>query len=155
MSMAHQRLESPSHYTVHPPTPPCLPIGYSHGHEWSTHTPFHVNDPPPNTHTHLLPFLKWGYFKLWPWNYKIKVMGVVKRQDHTVSPVSNWFAFFLFHINQITIPEIQLFWNLTSKNQSQGHAWGQRSRSQGSPSIQPMHLLFVSHQSDQPSLRYV
>ena len=31
-------------------------------------------------------------------------MGVVKAQDHTVSPVSNRFAAFLFHINQITIP---------------------------------------------------
>ena len=31
--------------------------------------------------------------------------------------VSNWFAFFLFHINQIAIPQIQLFWNLTLKNQ--------------------------------------
>ena len=40
-------------------------------------------------------------------------MGVVKWQDHSmVSPVSNWSAFFLFHINQITIPYMQLFWNL-------------------------------------------
>ena len=44
-------------------------------------------------------------------------MGVVKGQDHTISPVSNSFAFFLFHTNQITIPEIQLFWNVTLKNQ--------------------------------------
>ena len=48
-------------------------------------------------------------------NYKIKVMDVVK--DHIISPVSNWFTFFLFHINQIIIPQIQLFWNLTLKNQ--------------------------------------
>ena len=33
--------------------------------------------------------------------YKVKVVGVVKRQDYTVSPVSNGFAFFLFHINLI------------------------------------------------------
>ena len=38
-----------------------------------------------------------------------------KEQGHTVSAVSNWFAFFSFHINQITLPEIQLFWNLTLK----------------------------------------
>ena len=30
----------PSHYTVHPPTPPWLPIGHSHGHQLSTHIPF-------------------------------------------------------------------------------------------------------------------
>ena len=82
-------------------------------------------------------------------------MGVVKGQDHTVSLVSNWFASFLFHINQISIPEIQLFWNLTLNIKGQGHGWGQRSRSQSSSSIQQMHLLFVSHQSDQPFLRYV
>ena len=41
-------------------------------------------------------------------------------------------------------------WNI----QGQGHEWGQRSRSDIVPSIQPMHFLFVSHQSDQPFLRY-
>ena len=61
-----------------------------------------------------------------------------------------------FHFTSIrpTIPEIQLFqiwpWNI----QGQGHKWGQRSMSHIIPSIQPMHFLFVSHQSDQPLLRY-
>ena len=56
----------------------------------------------------------------------------------------------------ITIPEIQLFWNLKPwKIKGQGHGWGQRSRSHSSPSIQPMHLLYTSHQSDQPFLRHV
>ena len=93
-------------------------------------------------------------------------MGVVKGQDHTVSPITNRFAFFLFHINQKTIPEKQLFWNLTLKNQRsgflrksyfeiwpwkiKGQGWGQRSRSYSSPSIQPMHHLFASHPSEQP-----
>ena len=93
-------------------------------------------------------------------------MGMVKGQDHTVSPISNRFAFFLFHINQKTIPEKQLFWNLTLKNQRswflrnsyfeiwpskiKGQGWGQRSRSYSSPSIQPMHHLFASHPSEQP-----
>ena len=36
-----------------------------------------------------------------------------------------------------------------------GRKCGQRSRSHIIPSIQPMHFLFVSHQSDQPFLRYV
>ena len=58
----------------------------------SISTPFHSSN-------------NYGYFKLWPWNYKVKVMGVAKWQDHTVSPVSNWFVLFLFHINQITIPQ--------------------------------------------------
>ena len=43
---------------------------------------------------------------------KLQVQGhgcVVKGQNNTVSPLSNWFAFFLFHINQIKVPEKQLF----------------------------------------------
>ena len=41
-------------------------------------------------------------------------------------------------------------WNI----QGQGHEWGPRSTSHIVSSIQPMHFLFVSHQSDQPFLRY-
>ena len=61
-----------------------------------------------------------------------------------------------FHFTSIrpTIPEIHLFeiwpWNI----QGQGHDWGQRPRSHFIPSILLMHFLFVSHQSDQPFLRY-
>ena len=38
---------------VHPPTPPWLPIGYGHGHEWSTHIPFIScqSAPPPSPHS--------------------------------------------------------------------------------------------------------
>ena len=90
--------------------PPWFPIGHSYGHEWLTHILFVLCQS-------ALSFLKPGYFKLWPWNYKVKLMGVGKGRENAVSPVCNWFAFFLFHINQITIPEIPLFWNWTLKNQ--------------------------------------
>ena len=59
-----------------------------------------------------------------------------------------------FHFTPIrpTIPEKELFeiwpWNI----QGQGHDWGQRSHIV--LSIQLMHFLFVSHQSDQLFLRY-
>ena len=38
----------------------------------------------------VVPFLRESYFKLWPWNFnsRVKVMGVVKGQGHTISPVS-------------------------------------------------------------------
>ena len=60
-----------------------------------------------------------------------------------------------FHFTSIrpTIPEsyFEIWpWNI----QGQGQEWGQRSRSHIVPSIQPMHILFISHQSDQPFLRY-
>ena len=34
------------------------------------------------------------------WNFKVKVMGVVKWQDHVVSPISNWFTNFALPINE-------------------------------------------------------
>ena len=52
-------------------------------------------------------------------------------------------------------PEIQLFRNLTLKN-PRSMSW-MRSKIKVTyiiPSIQPMHFLFVSHQSHQPFLRY-
>ena len=61
-----------------------------------------------------------------------------------------------FHFMSINpIPQIRLFQTLTLKLQGHSHGWGQRSRSHDSPSIQLMRLFFVSHQSDQPFLRYV
>ena len=59
-----------------------------------------------------------------------------------------------FHFTSIrpTIPEIELFRNLTLQY-PRSRSWV-RSRSHIVPSIQPMHFLFVSHQSDQPFLRY-
>ena len=50
---------------------------------------FHVNQHTPQ------PFLKWGCFKLWPWNYKVKVMCVVKEQHHTLFWV--WCFLFVSH----------------------------------------------------------
>ena len=82
-------------------------------------------------------------------------MGVVKEHSHTVGPESTWFAFFLFHINQITIPEMHLFRKLTLKNPRSRSCVSQRSRSHNWPQIQPMLLLFISRQLDQPFLIYV
>ena len=53
-----------------------------------------------------------------------------------------------------SIPEIRLFQTLTleiPRWRSWVRSW---SRSYSWPSIQPMHFLFVSHQPDQPFLRY-
>ena len=67
--------------------------GQYHGHEWMTHILF----VPCQS---AAPFLRYGNFRLWPWNSKVKVMGVVKGQCHTVGPVSCQLTSFSFHINQ-------------------------------------------------------
>ena len=86
---------TPVTYLVQPPTPPCLPKGHSHGHEWLIHIPFIPCQS-------AFPLMRLHYFKLWPWKFKakFKAMSKVKGQGHTVNPVSNWFAFFSAYINQ-------------------------------------------------------
>ena len=64
-----------------------------HGHEWMTHILF----VPCQS---AAPFLRYSNFRFWPWNSKVKVMGVVKGQCRTVGPVSYQLTSFSFHINQ-------------------------------------------------------
>ena len=67
-----------------------------------------------------LSFLKEGYFKLWPWNNNVKVVGVVKVQDHTVSRVSKWYTFFF--VSHQSIPDSYFeFWPWKIR----GQGWGQ------------------------------
>ena len=61
------------HYLVDPYTWPWSPNG--HGHEWPTATPFCAMSIGP-------PILRYSYFKIWPWKSMVKVMCVVKGQDH-------------------------------------------------------------------------
>ena len=63
----------------------------------------------------------------------------------------NSFPFYFTSIRP-TIPEIELFPNLTLEH-PRSRSWV-RSKWHIVPSIQPMHFLFASHQSDQPFLRY-
>ena len=80
-----------------------------HSHEWMTHILF----VPCQS---AAPFLRYSNFRLWPWNSKVKVMGVVKGKCRTVGPISYQLTSFHFTSIRPTIPEIQLFWNLTLKH---------------------------------------
>ena len=111
ISMARLCLKSPSHYLVHPLTPPWSHKSQYHGHWWMTQIPF---IPCQTT----IPFRRWSYFKLWPWNLNTKVMGVVKGQGHTCYTLSYWFASFYFTSITQRIPEIELFQNFILKNAS-------------------------------------
>ena len=54
--------------------------------KWSTHIPF-----VPCQLT--VSFLIYGYFKIWPWKSKVKVL--VKGQGHRTGPASHWFTLIL------------------------------------------------------------
>ena len=153
MSTACRCLKSPqslSGTSAHPTMVTQVNIMVKNG--WLTSFSFHVN----------LPSHSWDEVisdsdleistprsRSWVWS---KGMIIQSAQYHINS--------LRFHFTSIrpTIPEIELFQNLTWNIQGQGHEWGLRSRSHIKvtyiPSIQPMHFLFISHQSDQPFLRY-
>ena len=91
MSTARRRLKFTIWY-IHPPH-----HGHTsqhHGHELMTHILF-------ISCQSAAPFLlRYSNFRLWRGNSKVKVMGVVKGQCHTVGPVSYQLTSFSFHINQ-------------------------------------------------------
>ena len=78
------------------------------------------------------------------------------QRTRAYTQLSIWLICFLFGWHQSDNKSwYSAFLNLTLKNQRSRSWVRSKSRSHSSPSIQPMHLLFVSHQSDQPFLRYV
>ena len=63
-----------------------------HGHEWMAHILFIPCQS-------AAPFLRYSNFRLWLWNFKVKVKGEFG-QCHTVDPVSYQLTSFSFHINK-------------------------------------------------------
>ena len=49
-----------------------------------------------------LPFLRYSYFKNWPWKFKLKVMGEVKVQSHNMGPTFSPLTTLSFHVNWAT-----------------------------------------------------
>ena len=146
--MARQHQKSPRSLSSTSIQTPWPHKGQHHGHEWTTHIPF----VPCQL---ALPFLRQGNFKLCSWNFKVKVMGVVKGQGHVVSPVDNSFTSFWLHISQTnnswdtTFSKVDLE---KSKVKVIGEVKGQ------GPIVHPAFnwctSCFVSLKSDQPFLRY-
>ena len=113
---------------------------------WLTPFSFHVNWPPHSWDKAISDSdLEAPRSRSWVWSQG----KVIQSDQYPINSLPLHFT-----STRPTIPEIQLFRNLTLKHP--------RSRSWVRPkvkvtyyiSIQPMHFLFVSHQSDQPILRY-
>ena len=127
------------------------------GHEWghslksqcgssilSTHIPF----VPCQS---ALPFLGYSIFKIWPWKWRVKVMGEVTVWSHNVGLTSYRLTSFLFHVNRVSLLELRL--SLTLKIKGEGHGWGGHWKSQCGSSILSTHILFVPCQLALPFLR--
>ena len=65
-----------------------------------------------------IPFLRWDFFKIWPWKSKVKVE--VKVEGHKVDVTSYRFTTLLYMSIDPSIAEIIFFLNLTLKIQGQG-----------------------------------
>ena len=143
ISMARWRLKSPlsiSGTSAHPTMVTLVNITVMNG--WLTSFSFHVNRPLHSWDKAISDSdLETPRSRLWMWS-KGKVIQSAQNYINSLPC--------LFKSIRPTIPEIQPFRNI----QGQGHEWGQRSMSHIIPSMQHMHFLFVSHQSDQPFLRY-
>ena len=48
-----------------------------------------------------IPFLRYDFFKIWPWKSMVKVMVEVKVESHKVGVTTYWLTFLSFHVNRL------------------------------------------------------
>ena len=76
------------------------------GHGWGERWKWQHGSNIPSTHIPFIPcqsampFLRYDFFKIWPWNPKVKVMVEVKVENHKVGATSCRFTSFSFHVNR-------------------------------------------------------
>ena len=139
MSTARRRMKSHRSLSgTSPPPPPVTLVNIMVLNGWLTSLSFHVNWS-PNSWDIATP-----RSRSWVWS-----------RDNVILSTQCHINSLPFHFTSdqqfLRYSNIEIWpWNI----QGQGHEWGQRSRSHIIPSIEPMHFLFLSHQSDQPFLRY-
>ena len=130
------------------------------GHGWSGHSKSQSGCNILSTHIPFvpcqsaIPFLRYNFFKFWPWKSKVKVMGEVAIKSHSMGPTHVDSHPFNSMSIRHPIPEIWLFQNLTSKIQGQSHGRAECWRSQSGCNILSIHIAFVPCQSAIPFLRY-
>ena len=146
MSMAHRRPKSPQSLCG-TSTHPTMVTHRSQSWSWMIDSyPFRsMSVSPPNPQIRLFQTL---ILKL-----KCQGHGCGQRARPFLSPVSIWYAFCLLHQSDYNLYYTAIL-KFDLKIKCQCHGWGQSSMSHSLPSIQSIHILFVSHQSDQPFLIY-
>ena len=93
-------------------------------------------------------FLRYDFFKIWPWKSKLKVD--VKVESHKVGVISYQLTSLSFHVNRPSHTwdtAAEHFQNLTLKIQGQGHGWGGHWKSQHGSNILSTHIPFIPCQS--------
>ena len=67
-----------------------------------------------------IPFLRYDFFKIWPWKSKVKVMVEVKVESHKVGVTSYRFTSLSFHVNRPFHSWDTAFSKFDLENKSQG-----------------------------------
>ena len=100
------------------------------------------------------PWLSHDFFKIWPWNAKVKVMCEVTFRSHNVGLASYRLTSLSFHVNPPSHS-----WDTASSKfdleiKVQGHGWGHSLKSQCGSNILSTHITFGPCQSALPFLSY-
>ena len=101
-----------------------------------------------------IPFLRYNFFKSWPWKSKVKVMGEVDIKSHSMGPTFYRFTSLSFHVNRPSHSWDMTFSKFDLEIQGQGHGWGECWKSQSGCNSLSIHIAFVPCQSALPFLRY-
>ena len=101
-----------------------------------------------------IPFLRNSFLKIWPWKSKVKVMGEVNIESHSMGPTFYRLISLSFYVNRPSHSWDMSFSKSALKIQGQGHGWGERWKSQSGCNILSTHMPFVLCQSALPFLRY-
>ena len=88
-----------------------------------------------------IPFLRYDFFKIWPWKYKVKAMDEVNFESHNMGPTFYRLTSLSFHVNRPSHSWDTTFQNLTLKIPGQGHGWGQSWKSQSGCNILSTHAF--------------
>ena len=98
-----------------------------------------------------LPLLGYGYFQMWPWKSKVKILA----KSNTVGSTSYRLTSLPFHVNWPSYSWDTLFFLLKSylEIQGQGHGWGQ-SHKVGLTSYWLTSLAFHVNQSPTPGIQH-
>ena len=93
------------------------------GHGWGGHWKSQHGSNIPLTHIPLIPcqsailFLRYDFFKIWPWKSKVKVMGEGNVESHKVGVTSYRLTSLSFHVNRAFHSWVMTFSKFDLENQ--------------------------------------
>ena len=101
-----------------------------------------------------IPFLSYDFLKIWPWKSRVKVIGEVTVQSHSVDLASYRLTSLSFNVNRPSHSWDTAFSKFDLENQGSRSWLRSQLKSQWGSYILSTHMPFVPCQSALPFLRY-